>query len=103
VLRVDTVEPATVPYGEQTPVVLRGLFQPRLRLDIDGQREPSVEDVFEVEIDGTWQLEGKAATPDRLELTVPAELPVGAHDLSVREPFGQRVTRMAALTVVPAR
>lgn len=98
-LRVDSVEPPRIPFGVESEVIVHGIFEPRLAVDLSQQGQTTLVDDFEVEVGGIPAKVVKRLQTDRLDVVLPKELPVGTQPVTVTDPRGQRVTLDAAVEV----
>jgi hypothetical protein len=98
--RLDEVSPARVFFGVPERLVLRGAFTPPLAVDLGDDTPPTLENRFEVHIGSQRGYAVRALTQQALEVTAPATLPPGLHDVTVTNERGQSSTLPGAFEVV---
>ncbi|WP_434385610.1 hypothetical protein [Melittangium boletus] len=98
--RLDTVVPARADYGTVTRVRLGGHFAPELRVDLDSDAPPTLENQFQVHVGPEDIRDVRFLSREVLEATLPAHLPPGRHDLTVTDARGQRTTLSGGFEVV---
>lgn len=100
---VDGVDPGVVSSLVATPVQVRGsgLYAP-VTSDLDDGEGPAIRRDWRVRI-GAVEVDGEAVSwrdPGRIDVVVPAGLPVGAHDVVVIDADGREAVGRGALEVV---
>ncbi|OFX25861.1 MAG: hypothetical protein A2V77_09550 [Anaeromyxobacter sp. RBG_16_69_14] len=99
--RPTAIAPDHGPDDVPVRVIIRGsAFQPRVETDFDHAGSSSVDARFTARLGSVFLRDVELAPDGTLAATVPADLPVGVHDLTVARPDGREGSLGAAYRVL---